>query len=317
MTDLDRIVVLAGGLSAEREVSLRSGSRVRDGLIAAGLDAVLVDADAGLLDQLRVFPPSAVFPAIHGSCGEDGSIREILTLVEAPYVGSVPAACRAAFDKPTAKALAAASGIATPRSVTLPREVFHDLGAAGVVSLVVAGLGLPLHVKPSRGGSALGASAAFTVADVSAALLGCFAYGDVALIEEYVMGTEVAVSVIDLGDGPQTLPAVEIVPGPSGYDYAARYTAGATEFYSPARLPSSAAADVAAAALTVHAALGLRDLSRADFIVDAAGTPYFLEVNVAPGMTDTSTLPLALTAGGRSFDATCLRLLEVAAERGN
>src|ERR1700677_2960122 len=271
MTDLDRIVVLAGGLSAEREVSLRSGSRVRDGLIAAGLDAVLVDADAGLLDQLRAFPPRAVFPAIHGSGGAGASIREI----------------------------------------------FHDLRGAGVVSLVVAGLALPLHVKPSRGGSALGASAAFTVADVSAALLGCFSYGDVALIEEYVMGTEVAVSVIDLGDGPQTLPAVEIVPGPSGYDYAARYTAGATEFYSPARLSSSAAADVAAAALTVHAALGLRDLSRADFIVDAAGTPYFLEVNVAPGMTDTSTLPLALTAGGRSLDATCLRLLEVAAKRGS
>src|SRR5580698_9524474 len=217
--DLDRVVVLAGGLSAERSVSLRSGSRVRDALIAAGLDAVLLDADSGLLDQLRAFPPSAVFPAIHGSCGEDGSIREILTLVEAPYVGSVPPACRAAFDKPPAKSLAAGSVIATPRSVTLPREIFHDLGAAAVVALVVARLGLPLYVKPSRGGSALGAASVLEAEQLSAALLGCFAYGDIALIERYVSGTEVAVSVIDLGDGPRALPAVEIVPVDDRYDY--------------------------------------------------------------------------------------------------
>jgi D-alanine-D-alanine ligase len=308
--------VLAGGLSAEREVSLRSGSRVRDALMTAGLDAVLLDADASLLGQLRAFPPSAVFPAIHGSCGEDGAIREILALVDAPYVGSVPAACRLAFDKPAAKSLAAASGVATPLSVTLPREVFHDLGAPAVVSLVVARLGLPLHVKPSRGGSALGASAAFTAADVSAALLGCFAYGEVALIEQYVAGTEVTVSIVDLGDGARALPPVEIVPGEGGYDYSARYTAGKADFYVPARLSSRALADVAATALTVHAALGLRDLSRTDLIVDAAGTPYFLEINVAPGMTDTSTLPLALAADGHSFDATCLRLIEIAAARG-
>lgn len=316
MADLDRVVVLAGGLSAEREVSLRSGSRVRDALLAAGLDTVLLDADASLLGQLQAFPPSAVFPAIHGSCGEDGSIREILALVDAPYVGSVPPACRLAFDKPAAKSLAAAAGVATPLSVTLPREVFHDLGAPAVVSLVVARLGLPLYVKPSRGGSALGASAAFAGADVSAALLGCFAYGDVALIEQYVSGTEVTVSIVDLGEGPRALPPVEIVPGAEGYNYSARYTAGKTEFYVPARLSPRASADVAAAALTVHSALGLRDLSRTDLIVDPSGTPYFLEINVAPGMTDTSTLPLALTAGGHSFDATCLRWIEIAAARG-
>lgn len=316
MTDLDRVVVLAGGLSAEREVSLRSGARVRDALLGAGLDAVLLDADAALLGQLKSFPPNAVFPVIHGSGGEDGSIREILTLAEAPYVGSVPAACRAAFDKPTAKGLAIASGLATPMAVALPREIFHDLGAAAVISLVVARLGLPLHVKPSRGGSALGASPAFSGAEVTAALLGCFAYGEVALIEQYVQGTEVAVSVIDLGNGAHALPPVEIVPGAEGYDYSARYTVGKTEFYVPARLSADVAADVMAAALTVHAALGLRDLSRTDLIVDASGTPYFLEVNVAPGMTDTSTLPLALTAGGLSFDETCLWLVELAAARG-
>jgi D-alanine-D-alanine ligase len=316
MGELDQVVILAGGLSPEREVSLRSGGRVRDALSAMGLDAVVLDADAGLLAELASFPPNVVFPAIHGSCGEDGSIREVLALLGAPYVGSVPSACRAAFDKPTAKTAVAVAGVITPRSVTLPREIFHDLGAAAVVSLIVTRLGLPLHVKPSRGGSALGAAPVLRSGDLSAALLGCFAYGDVALIEQYVPGTEVAVSVIDLGDGPQALPAVEIVPSEGAYDYSARYTAGKTEFYVPARLSTRVAGEVAATALTVHSVLGLRDLSRTDLIVDAAGTVWFLEVNVAPGMTETSTLPLALEAGGHEFGAACLRLLSVAASRG-
>jgi D-alanine-D-alanine ligase len=318
--ELDQVVVLAGGLSPEREVSLRSGARVRDELVRAGVDAVMLDADSALLGRLGSYPPSVVFPAIHGSCGEDGSIREVLDLLGLPYVGSAPSACRVAFDKPTAKSLIANAGVATPASVALPRESFHDLGAAAVVALIIARLGLPLYVKPSRGGSSLGAAPVLREEDLSAALLGCFAYGDTALIERYVSGTEIAVSVLDLGGdrddgGPQALPAVEIVPGEDGYDYSARYTAGKTEFYTPARLSAPVAEAVAAAALTVHSVLGLRDLSRTDMIVDASGVPWFLEVNVAPGMTETSTLPLALEAGGYSFGTACLRLIHQAAAR--
>ena len=208
MSDLERIVVLAGGLSPEREVSLRSGDRVRDALAEVGIHAVVADADAALLSMLRADPPSAVFPAIHGVCGEDGAIREVLGLLGVPYVGSVASACQMAFDKPTAKALTAAAGLVTPPSVTLPRETFHDLGAAAVIDLIVARLGLPLYVKPSRGGSALGAGAVRTAADLPGAVLSCFAYGDIALIERFISGTEVAVGVIDLGRGPQALPAV-------------------------------------------------------------------------------------------------------------
>jgi D-alanine-D-alanine ligase len=315
MIELDQVVVLAGGLSPEREVSLRSGARVRDELVQAGVDAVILDADSGLVARLGKYPPSAVFPAIHGSCGEDGSIREVLDLLAVPYVGSVPSACRSAFDKPTAKSLVAAAGVATPLSVTLPREAFHDLGAASVVSLISARLGIPLYVKPSRGGSSLGAASVLRVEDLPAALLGCFAYGDIALIERFVTGTEVAVSVVDLGAGPQALPAVEIVTGEDGYDYSARYTAGKTEFYAPARLSAPVAETVAATALTVHSVLGLRDLSRTDMIVDSAGVPWFLEVNIAPGMTETSTLPLAVEAAGYPFGTACLRLLDQAAAR--
>ncbi len=316
MRDLERVVILAGGLSAEREVSLHSGYRVRDVLAKEGIDAVVADADSGLLAHLRAAPPSVVFPAIHGACGEDGAIREVLGLLGVPYVGSVASACQMAFDKPTAKALVAAAGLITPPSVTLPRETFHDLGAAAVIDLIVAKLGLPLYVKPSRGGSALGASPVRTAADLPAAVLSCFAYGDTALIERFIAGIEVAVGVIDLGDGPQALPAVEIVPGENGYDYSARYTAGKTEFYVPARLSGEIASEVARIAVTAHTALGLRDLSRTDLIVDDTGTAYFLEVNVAPGMTETSTLPLALEASGRTFGSTCVDLLAFAAARG-
>src|ERR1700693_3432296 len=150
MNELDRVLVLAGGLSAEREVSLRSGDRVRGALAEAGIDAGGVD----------------------GAAGEDGAIREVLGLLGTPYVGSVASACQMAFDKPTAKALAAAAGVTTPPSVTLPRETFHDLGAAAVIDLIIARLGLPLYVKPSRGGPAAGARPVRTAAELPAAVVG-------------------------------------------------------------------------------------------------------------------------------------------------
>jgi D-alanine-D-alanine ligase len=316
VSDLGHILILAGGLSAEREVSLRSGHRLRDALQEAGVEAEVADADAGLIAAIAADPPSAVFPAIHGAYGEDGSIQEVLALLGVPFVGATADACRFAFDKPVAKAVARAAGLATPASVTLPKETFHDLGAAAVLERIVATLGLPLFVKPARGGSALGASRVLTAADLPGAMISCFAYGDTALIEECVLGTEVAVGVIDLGEGPQALPAVEILPPASGYDYAARYTAGQTRFFTPARLPDGEAAAAAAAAVTAHRALGLRDLSRTDLII-SGGQPFFLEVNVAPGMTETSTLPMAMAAAGRALGLVCRDLLSAAAARGN
>jgi D-alanine-D-alanine ligase len=316
MSDLGHVLILAGGLSPEREVSLRSGARLRDALREVGVDADTADADAALIPSLASDPPSAVFPAIHGACGEDGSIQEVLTLLGVPYVGAAPDACRFAFDKPAAKAIARSAGLATPRSVTLPKETFHDLGAAAVLDRIVATLGLPLFVKPARGGSALGASSVLTADDLPGAMISCFAYGDTALIERCVAGTEITVGVIDLGDGPQPLPAVEICPLTGSYDYASRYTAGQTEFYLPARLSAAEAAAAAEAAVTAHSALGLRDMSRTDLVV-SEGQVYFLEVNVAPGMTETSTLPMALEAAGHALGNVCRELLSLAAARGS
>lgn len=295
-----RVVVLAGGLSAERDVSLRSGRRVAEALRVAApeFEVSEADVDSALLDGFRADPPACVIPLLHGAAGEDGSLRDVLESLGIPFVGSMGDACRLAFDKPIAKSLLTGLGINTPVSVALPHSTFRELGAQPVLNAVISRIGLPLIVKPTKGGSALGASVVRTAAEFPSAMVGAFAYGEVALMEHFVEGTEVSVCVYDTPDGPIALPPVEIVPPGGIYDYNARYTAGTTEFFVPARLESDIAEAVAAVALEAHSGLGLRDWSRTDLIVDASGTPWFLELNVAPGMTETSLFPQALSEAG-------------------
>jgi D-alanine-D-alanine ligase len=308
-------MVLAGGLSYEREVSLRSGQRVMDALRSVGIDAELRDADAALLPALRADPPDAVVIALHGAIGEDGSLRGVLDLCGVPYVGCDADSARLAWDKPSAKAVLREAGIPTPDWVALPHDRFSELGAVAVLDRIVERLGLPLMVKPAQGGSGLGAAVVREVSELPPAMVGCFAYGSTALVERYVAGMDAAVSVLDLGDGPQALPAVEIVPRSGVYDYAARYTAGLTTWHVPARLAPEAAGRVATTALAAHSALGLRDLSRVDVIVDASGQPHVLEVTVSPGMTETSLLPLAVQAAGFDLGHVLERLVVRAARR--
>jgi D-alanine-D-alanine ligase len=303
MTLAPRVLVLAGGLSHERDVSLRSGRRVAEALRDAGCTVLERDVDAGLLGLLAGGGVDVVWPLLHGASGEDGAIRDVLELVGVRYVGSTPAACRTAWDKPVAASVAAAAGLAVPESVALPQGTFRELGAQAVLAAIVGRFGLPLVVKPARGGSALGASVVRAAEELPRAMVECFAYGDVALVQRHVAGVEVAVAVVDVDGSPRALPAVEIVPDGGFYGYDARYVAGATEFFCPARLTAGAATAVAEAALTAHRAFGLRHLSRTDLVVDADGVPWFLEVNVAPGMTETSLLPQAAEAAGEDAGA--------------
>ncbi|MFV2102194.1 D-alanine--D-alanine ligase family protein [Micromonospora sp. LOL_024] len=313
-TDL-HVLVLAGGLSYERDVSLRSGRRVLDALRAVGMEAALRDADVALLPALAADPPDAVVIALHGATGEDGSLRGVLDLCGIPYVGCDARASRLAWDKPSAKAVLREAGITTPDWVALPHDRFSELGAVAVLDRIVDRLGLPLMVKPAQGGSGLGAAVVRDAASLPAAMVGCFAYDSTALVERHVPGVDVAVSVIDLGGGPQALPAVEIVPRNGLYDYAARYTAGRTTWHTPARLRPSVAEAVSQVALAAHSALGLRDLSRVDLIVDSGGQPHVLEANVSPGMTETSLLPLAVQAAGFDFGRVIGDLVARAAAR--
>ncbi|MDO8307574.1 MAG: D-alanine--D-alanine ligase [Actinomycetota bacterium] len=311
------VLVLAGGLSAERDVSLRSGRRVAEALRTDRPDWEVRehDVDAGLLARLRDHRPDCIVPLLHGAAGEDGALRDVLESLRIPFLGSPAAASRLAFDKPVAKRLAEQAGINTPPCVAMPQSTFRELGASAVLDAVVDQVGLPLVVKPTKGGSSLGTSIVHRSADLPAAMVGAFAYGDVVMLERYIAGVEVAVSVFERDADLLALSAVEIVPPGELYDYSARYTAGTTEFFCPARLADESARGAQAVALDVHALLGLVDFSRTDLIVDAEGRPWFLEVNVAPGMTETSLFPQALAEADLALGDLVAGLIEVAVNR--
>ncbi|WP_286219419.1 D-alanine--D-alanine ligase family protein [Paraoerskovia sediminicola] len=287
-------------MSHERDVSIRSGRRVAESLRTCGAQVTVRDVDAQLLPFLSEHRPDVVWPLLHGAGGEDGSLRDVLDLLGLCYVGTGPHASRSTWNKAIAKRVAGQAGLSTPDHVTLPQSLFRDLGARAVLAGVVERLGFPLIVKPNEGGSALGVSWVADAAALPRAMVECFAYGDVALIERAVTGTEIGVSVIDDGSGPRALPAVEVTTdGP--YDYDARYNPGRTEYFAPARLSNELASRAAEAAITAHTSLGLRHVSRTDMIIDSDGVPQFLEVNVVPGTTETSLLPQAIRASGRSL----------------
>lgn len=308
------VIVLAGGLSHERDVSLRSGRRVSQALRETGHRVIEADVNSSLLGVIHGADHPVVFPVLHGGAGEDGALREVLDLLRVPYVGSTGPACRWAFDKAVSTPLVAQAGVRTPRQSALTQDMFRELGAANLMSALGLRLGFPLMVKPARSGSALGCTRVDTPAELPGAVVAAFSYGEVAIVQEFVEGTEIAVTVVDFGDGPRALPAVEVRPRSGVYDYTARYTAGETRFLTPAELSSEAADASAELALVAHRTLGLRDLSRTDIIV-RDGEPFFLEVNVAPGLTETSTVPLAIEADGNAFAAVCARLVQTARER--
>ena len=315
MTD-SPIVVLAGGLSPERDVSIRSGRRVAEALRDQGLTVEVRDLDSTLLEALAHERPSCVIPMLHGAAGEDGALRDVLDALAIPYLGSDGEACRAAFDKPVAAARLKHHGVRVPRSAALPHSAFRQLGATAVLDAFMGSIGLPLVVKPTKGGSALGVTVVSHASELPGAMVDAFAYGDAVMLEEFVPGVEIAVCVIDdEGGGPRALPAVEIVPDRDFYDYHARYTAGATEFFVPARLSPDVLQEAAEVAVTAHRELSLRDWSRADLIVSPEGEVTLLEVCVAPGMTETSLFPQAVSAAGLELGAMVATLVSAASRR--
>lgn len=301
MTKLKKIAVLAGGISHERDVSLRSGRRVTEALRQQGIEVALIDPDNSLFEQLDAFQPDVVWPTLHGSSGEDGTLADLLSLAGYRFVGSPAAAAQLAWNKSSAKAIVARHGISTPASLTISKEVFRELGANEVLRLVAKNFGTSVVVKPVQGGSAQGVTLVENEEDLTRAMVSAYTYHEVALIEQKITGTEVAVSVIDTGDGPRALPLVEIAPVSGVYSFEARYNAGETEFFVPARLSPQLATQCAEIAVQAHESIGLGYVSRVDFIVDEQGKPWFIEVNVLPGLTETSLLPLAAENAGHDL----------------
>jgi len=307
-----KVQILAGGISHEREVSLKSGRRVADALLEAGATVTIREPDEHLLSNISTDKPDVIWPCLHGATGEDGALRDILGLTGVPFVGSTADGARLAWDKSVAKVLVARSGIQTPASVTLPRETFRELDADEILKAVTDTISFPLVVKPARSGSAQGVSVVRSADELSRAMIDAYVYCEVVIVEKFVEGTELAISVIDLGSGPIALPAVEVEPLSGRFGYQERYTAGETNYYVPARVSRTVSDRAAKVALEAHVSLGLRHLSRIDAIVDEQGVVWFLEANVCPGMTETSLLPQAITAEGSSLSSVYLSIAEAA-----
>ena len=306
-----KVAVLAGGASAEAEVSRSSAAGVAKALTTRGHDVVTTEADAGLVDALRAFGPDVVFPMLHGPPGEDGTVQGLLAMLGLPFVGSDVRGCALAMDKHVAKALFRAESLPVADDVLVAPGAHPETAAR----TVVAALGERVVVKPLRQGSALGLTPLPDGGDLVAPLRQALAFGDGALVERFEDGREITVGVLgEHGAAPVPLPVIEIVVAAGEwYDYENRYTPGKSEHVAP-DLPAGRLQTLQQYAVRAHRCLGLRDFSRADFVVGERIS--LLEVNALPGMTPTSLFPDACRMMGVDFGELADRLVRSALRRG-
>ena len=296
-----KIGVLLGGLSAEREVSLKSGAAVHKALLARGYNAVAIDVGRGLAARLAEEKIEVAFVCLHGRYGEDGAVQGLLELAGIPYTGSGVLASALAMDKVFAKKIFAASGLTiTPYVVCIKGDV------PDAATLPFA---LPVVVKPSREGSSVGVSIVKTGQDLPQALENAFRYDHEVLVEKYVKGREIQVGILD----EKGIGAIEIVPKNEFYDFEAKYTDGMATHIMPAPLPEDQYADLLKLGERAHSALGCSGYSRVDFIVTEAKEAFLLEVNTLPGMTALSLLPEIAQHAGVGFEELVERILNSAA----
>ncbi len=315
MTTLDlNVAVLMGGRSAEAAVSRVSASEVARGLEAGGHRVTLIELDDGCAACLLELRPDVVFPALHGPPGEDGTVQGFLELLGFPYVGSGVHGSAVAMDKSLAKTVFQRQGLPIADEIVV--EPGSDLVEAA--AQIRDRLGEAVVIKPLRQGSALGVTRLANGGDLQAAVESALAYGHGVLVEPFILGREITVGVLDLhGSDPQALPAIEIrTATDEWYDYGHRYTAGKSEHLIPAPVPEALAEKLQDIALTAHRALGLRDLSRADFLLTDNDDPFLLEVNTLPGMTPTSLFPDGAAAAGTPFAELVGALVHSAHRRG-
>lgn len=307
-----KIIVLMGGPSAEREVSLRTGTAIYEALLAKGCDVSALELDRNIVANLQAAKPAVVFIAVHGKYGEDGVVQGILELLEIPYTGSGVLASALAMDKAISKKLFTASGVPTP-----PFMIFEhrdkQAGSDSITSRIKDGFTLPVVVKAATQGSSIGVTIVDEAGKLSEAIDDAFRYSETIVVEQFISGKEVTVTVWG-NERPEALPIIEIAPKSGRYDYQSKYTKGATEYIVPARLSPELSASVQAAAVKAHQALGCKGLSRVDFIITDNKDYFALEVNTIPGMTGTSLVPKAAAAAGIEFGDFLLKLIDLAVE---
>jgi len=293
-----RVAVLFGGRSAEREVSLKSGNAVLQALLSSGVDAHAFDPAERELAELKNF--DRVFIALHGRFGEDGTIQGALELMGIPYTGSGVMASALAMDKWRTKLIWQAAGVPTPR--------YALLTALTNFQEVVNELGLPLMVKPASEGSSIGMSKVTRAEDLQPAYELAARYDRLVIAEEFIAGEEYTAAVL----GNDALPLIRLETPHTFYDYEAKYISNTTRYVCPCGLPPERELGLQALALRAFQLLGCQGWGRADLMIDASGTPYFLELNTSPGMTDHSLVPMAARQAGLSFEQLVLRVLEMA-----
>ena len=306
-----KLAVLRGGRSAEREVSLRSGERVESALRGLGHDVTAVDLDVNTWDVLRDGGFACVFNALHGRLGEDGAVQGMLELLGLPYTGSGVLASALCMDKSRANSVMAGAGLHIPDFEEL--EATQRIGGE-LVERLAGRFGLPLVVKPVREGSTIGLTIAKDADEVASGLVLAGRYDTRILVQRFQPGTEITVGVLATPD-VQVLPTLEIVSENAVYDYDAKYTAGKSQHIIPARIEERAQATAADAAGRAFVLLGCAGMARVYIIVDAKNTPWILEVNTVPGLTELSLLPDAARAAGIPFEEVCRRLVDHAIQR--
>jgi D-alanine-D-alanine ligase len=314
--NLPLVAVVQGGASVEREVSVRGAQRVRAALEHAGYDTSVVELDHTAFEALRALGPKFVFVAAHGGHGEGGGLQSLLELLEIPFTGSDSLASRLCMSKALTKQTLVRAGLPTPAFHAFSRRLLTELGAASALDIVERHLGRPLVVKPAHGGSSYGLRVVRDGDELRPAILAALSYDDEVLIERYVEGRELAVTVLGDARDPQALPIVEIVADGGVYDYGAHYEFDSTKLIA-ADLPEQIRRRVDEVAVSAYTALGCRDVARADIILDSEGEAQILELNTIPGLTETGPTPFAASLAGMSFADLVGAIAERAAHPGD
>ena len=303
----DKIAVLSGGTSAEREVSLNSGAAVLAGLREGGVNAHLVDPKEVDVTQLKAMGFDKVFIALHGRGGEDGTLQGLLDLIGLPYTGSGVMASAISMDKLRSKLLWQGAGLPVAPWVALTRREF-ELGLPDSVNARIAELGLPVIVKPSREGSSVGMSKVDKADDLASALALAFQHDDEVLIEKWLSGPEFTVAML----GEEILPSIRIQPAGVFYDYEAKYLSDETQYFCPGLEDPARESAIQSLVLKAWNVLGCKGWGRIDVMLDSDGQFYLLEANTSPGMTSHSLVPMAAKQAGYSFPQLVARILELA-----
>ncbi len=306
-----KVAVLMGGSSVEREISLITGEKISEALISRGYDVAKIDLDEDIVDKLKASEADIVFIALHGSPGEDGTIQGLLEIIDVPYVGSGVLASAVGIDKIRSKMLFSAMGIPAPFHLPVSPLELGEERTDQLVERLVGALGLPMVIKPSKTGSAIGVRIVRDKADIESAVRDAVKFGE-AIAEEFIAGTEITTGVLGT-EQPRALPTIEIVSDGEFYDFEAKYTPGKSEHIIPPRVSPEVVKKAEAFAIAAHVGLGCSCFSRVDFIVDEEDDlPYILEINTIPGMTPTSLFPEAAKAAGIDFEDLVESLVKLA-----